>query len=574
MSEPKTYNKTKELVSLIYCGLLLMGSPFYMIIAAEDLGGFCGRAIYLLTAAALYAIPLCLLKKRHFFWLMIPMLGLSLADLIHAVMYKQTSTIMWLCSFLIQEGNEGSELATIFTPFGIGVALLWMLYLVLNYRYVLKRPFFADRTRKIVASAAGGWLVVALLCTVLESYTSWFGAFRTVKKVCPINYVYNYGRFRHIASDIHACWDAAETFRFGATTEAQDDELVVLIIGETSRWRNWQINGYERETNPRLMQRADRLCTFDSCYTIANLTTISVPMMLSRATPLQTDVFFKEPCVVDAFHEAGYSTSWIADQSFRSPLLLNISGRCDDIYYQEHDQQPARDHDLLPSVEEHIRREGKQLLVVHSRGCHFRYSTRYTPEYSHFRPDLNDVDWKSVRKYVDPAGFNVQAGKKSSAVANAVRQIFTNSYDNALRYTECFIDSVIGLLELSGRPAVVMYVADHGENLLDDQEHRVLHGQQSTSIYEYHVPMFVWASDAYMERYPDVIPAMQAHKKSRVSTMNVFHTLLDLGHVEMTDKDDRLSLCSPNLQPDTMAWIIDADLRLGSISTDEKPVGK
>ena len=66
MSEPKTYNKTKELVSLIYCGLLLMGSPLYIVVAAEDLGGFFSRAIYLLTAMALYALPMCFLKKRHF----------------------------------------------------------------------------------------------------------------------------------------------------------------------------------------------------------------------------------------------------------------------------------------------------------------------------------------------------------------------------------------------------------------------------------------------------------------------------------------------------------------------------
>lgn len=574
MSEPKTYNKTKELISLIYCGLLLMGSPLYIVWVAEDLGGFFSRVIYLLTAMSLYALPMCFLKKRHFFWLMIPMLGLSLADLIHVVMYKQTSTIMWLCSFLIQEGNEGSELATIFTPAGVCVALFWGVYLTLNYRYVLKRPFFGMKMRNVVALVSGIWLVLALGVTVLESYTSWFGAFRTVKKVCPINFVYNYGRFRHIASDVHDCWDAAETFRFGAASEAQDDEVVVLIIGETSRWRNWQINGYQRETNPCLMQRKDQLCTFDSCYSIANLTTISVPMMLSRATPLTTDVFFCEPTVVDAFHEAGYATSWIADQSFRSPLLLHISGRCDDIYYQEHDLQPARDHDLLPSVAEHICKSGKQLLVVHSRGCHFRYSTRHTPEYSHFHPDLNDVDWKSVRKYVDPSGFSVEPDAETSAVANVVRQIFTNSYDNALRYTECFIDSVIGMLESSGRPAVVLYVADHGENLLDDNHHRVLHGQQSTSVYEYHVPMFAWASDSYMERYPDVVPQLRAHKLSHVSTMNVFHTLLDLGHVEMPDKDPSLSLCSPLLVPDTVAWIIDSDLRLGSISTEEKPVGK
>lgn len=559
---------------MIYCSLLLIGSPLYMVAVAQDLGGFLGRLVYLLTAVSLYVLAACALKKRHFFWLMIPMLGLTLADFVHVFMYKETSTLMWLCSFIIQEGNEGSELATIFTPVGIGVALLWTAYLVLNYRYVLKQPFGAQKPRRIAAAVAGGWMVLAFAGALLAAYTPWFGAFRTVKKVCPINFVYNYARYRHIAADVHSGWDAADTFRFGASTSAQDDELVVLIIGETSRYRNWQINGYGRETNPRLMQRADRLCTFDSCYSIANLTTISVPMMLSRATPLHTDIFFSEPTVVDAFHEAGYATSWIADQSFRSPLLLNISGRCDDIYYQEHDLQPARDHDLLPSISEHVCREGKQLLVVHSRGCHFRYSTRYTPEYGHFRPDLNDVDWKSVRSYVDPAGFNLRSGKGSTAVANAVRQIFTNSYDNALRYTECFIDSVIGMLEASGRPAVVLYVADHGENLLDDNHHRLLHGQQSTSVYEYHVPMFAWASDAYIERYPEIVPQMQAHKLSHVSTMNVFHTLLDMGHVEMPGYDPTLSVCSPQLCPDTIARIIDSDLRLGIISTEEKPVGK
>ena len=56
----------------------------------------------------------------------------------------------------------------------------------------------------------------------------------------------------------------------------------------------------------------------------------------------------------------------------------------------------------------------------------------------------------------------------------------------------------------------MMYVSDHGENLLDDERMLFLHATYAGSIYEYHVPMFIWYSDSYGELYPEHIEQLKA----------------------------------------------------------------
>ena len=49
------------------------------------------------------------------------------------------------------------------------------------------------------------------------------------------------------------------SFKFGAHQQAPDSEpeTVVLVLGESSRYDRWSLNGYARDTNPLLRQEAN-----------------------------------------------------------------------------------------------------------------------------------------------------------------------------------------------------------------------------------------------------------------------------------------------------------------------------
>lgn len=552
--------KNQEICCIIILSIMLLLTPVLSLFTASDLTP--GRLIYLLTFLTLYAVPLSFLKLRTYYKVMSFLLPFSLLDIVHLTMYKHSCTLMWVYTSLVVEGTELNELIRIYWPLVVLVLAAFGTYWIINQKYVRKAYVASPRARMWGGIAAGTWIVFAVGMGIMANCTNTCTAFTTALKVPPYDVAIQSIRLKYYLSKLNDGFQNAQTYRFGATTSAPDDELVILFMGESSRYGNWQINGYERPTSPRLEQRQDQLIRFDSVYSAANLTILSVPMLLSRATPSHLDIYTKESSFMDAIHESGYNTAWIADQSLRDKFLLDISGKCDYIYYIESENLTFHDQDILEPLRNHICSDsGRQFVFFHTKGCHFKYNSRYTPEYSVFRPDLNDVSFGNIRQHFDIGMHNMNEGSSNSAITNVLRTILTNSYDNTILYADMMIDSVISLVEQTERPAVVLYVSDHGENLLDDDNHRIFHGQVSNSLYEYHVPMFVWASPAWKERHPEMVSAMQNNSQKRMSTMNLFHTILSLTQVSIPQAEQERSAASEHFIPDSVTWLLSPDLR-------------
>ena len=119
---------------------------------------------------------------------------------------------------------------------------------------------------------------------------------------------------------------------------------------------------------------------------------------------------------------------------------------------------------------------------------------------------------------------------------------------------------------------MLLWVGDHGENLLDDSRGMLLHGSYEGSHYEYHVPLMVWYSDSYAQEYPHLVAQLKANKSRRNTTMTVFHTLIELGGVPLKSFDAQLSLSNEQFKHlDTIVGL-DANLRLKPIYTERSDV--
>lgn len=82
-----------------------------------------------------------------------------------------------------------------------------------------------------------------------------------------------------------------------------------MVVGETSRALNWQLYGYERETNPLLVQQSG-LVAFPKVLTESNTTHKSVPMLLSDVTACSYDSIYHRKGIITAFKEAGFRTAF------------------------------------------------------------------------------------------------------------------------------------------------------------------------------------------------------------------------------------------------------------------------
>jgi len=321
-------------------------------------------------------------------------------------------------------------------------------------------------------------------------------------------------------------------FTFGARQSQADSEpeVVVMVIGESSRFDRWSLNGYERDTNPLLKQEPN-LVNLPDVITSVSATRLSVPVMISRK-PARKSLKdgFAEKSFLTAYKEAGFKTWWLSNQisfgEFDTPVsvfakeanviqFLNLGGFTNNSNFDEILFEPLRIAMADPSP--------KKLIVLHSLGSHWNYSHRYPKKFDQWQPSLYGVN-KPV--YTDLK----------------IKPQLNNSYDSTILYTDWFLSNVIGTLKTSQQRSALMYVSDHGQTLYDKSCNLAFHGHNTQ--YEFHVPAFVWYSDQYQARYPDKVAQLQRHRKERLSTENVFHTLLDLADIRYGDERLEWSIAS------------------------------
>ena len=160
--------------------------------------------------------------------------------------------------------------------------------------------------------------------------------------------------------------------------------------------------------------------------------------------------------------------------------------------------------------------------MLHTYGSHFNYRERYPSEDAFFLPD-----------------YPVEAEVK-------YRDNLVNAYDNTIRYTDGFLARLIHMLEEQQVDAAMLYTSDHGEDIFDDSRHLFLHAYPVPSYYQLHVPFLIWMSDIYRETYPEHWKAMVENKDKNISSScSFFPTMLELGGVETSYRNDAYSVVSP-----------------------------
>jgi len=577
--------KKKE--SIVFAALLtflllpnLMGT-----FMATDLLNFGQRVLYFITSLCIYALGLCIFKRRTFFYVASAWFLLSAIEIVHLIINQATTSMLFIFTCIKSEKGEFLELLSTYWFVVLIFFAIWGVYYYLNRRFIRNEYIAPHPWRMGVLLTILAFFTISVIMLGLrpkfrnifnirnQDYrtAAWVGC----EKACPINMGLGLYHIVSLALEIRSNEKALADFRFGTTivnrqSFNRQSPIVLLLVGETSRYDHWQINGYERPTSPCLMARKDQLISFDSVYTVGNLTTVCVPYILSRATPDDPRLYYRETSVVDAFQEAGYHTAWIADQSFNNEFLMRIANGCNYAKYIADDgtKDVFTDTVLLAPLR-HVLNEktGKcenekmNMIVLHSLGCHFKYSERYPDEFQCFTPDMKGMDVRNMFRSVDAdaEGF-ARLKLENLALYKNLKSILVNSYDNAILYTDYFIECVIRELEATGRPAILLYVGDHGENLLDDERNMFLHGTYAGSCYEYHVPLFVWTSPEYAALYPDKLAAMHDNTRKCVSTMTIFHSLLDLGNIDYSNLDSTLCLTSPLLLSQDTIFGFDANM--------------
>lgn len=304
---------------------------------------------------------------------------------------------------------------------------------------------------------------------------------------------------------------AADAVR-AAPIPGQRPFVAVLVVGETARAQNFELNGYDRGTNPRLRLVPD-LVNFPDTRSCGTATAQSVPCLFSgigRPNFSEAKADAQEN-LLDVLQRVGVDVQWWEND-------FGCQGVCDRVATRrlEKADEPVlclhgecRDGILLRDLDAFLAGvQSSALLVLHMNGSHGpAYSARYPESARVFRPDCRDA--------------NVQRCSRAEIV---------NAYDNSLVYTDSVLADLIGRLRGAGEHSdiVMMYVSDHGESL--GERGVYLHGlpYAIAPAEQTRVPLLAWFSPgAYRDlRIDEQCLAKRALEPA--SHDNLFHSVLGL----------------------------------------------
>jgi len=417
-------------------------------------------------------------------------------------------------TFNVIIGTDALEARAYLTQFG------WLLFagcsLVFSggwAAWTLRAPALAVRVRlKLLSAAAAMAGLLVLACelgfsnpendTLLHTHRiSW----QLLEQVFPWGLPLRCVSLIENRLDQQLLLEQSKNFRFGAAYTGTEKRTVILVIGESSRRHNWQLNGYPRATNPLLSKRSGLVWLAN--YTAPAVSTAqSVPLMITRK-PVQSVELWGERSIVAAFREAGFGTWWISNQQTAGIHDLQIASYASEAEHvvwanvTEFQSRGVDDSALLEPVRVALADpQAQKFIVVHLMGSHFKYNERY-PE--------------------SAAYFHGATGDKAQI----------DAYDNSIRFTDFVLDAFIAQLEVSGVPAVLLYAADHGQLIPGDATagkpcNLRWHGYGSE--WDVQASALVWARG---------VDLGTLSRDRKLGGAGLFDTLADLGQLKIPGDD-------------------------------------
>jgi len=387
------------------------------------------------------------------------------------------------------------------------------------------RPFCKELASRLTFFAVTLAVVGGFAATSYKVYAAYFRNHNEVRKILN-TFNYPYATVTYFREEAQARRSFVWLDQHAGRVPGSDTERTVLIfiLGEAARAKNFSLLGYERETNPLLSKRD--IVSFSTMYSCGTATAISVPCMFSPTGSKgfdPTDAKYTQN-LLDLLSETGFDVYWRENDQ-------GCKGVCERVHSEDmvKSHNPAYctdsyclDDTLLAGLEDKLLGVQKDTVIfLHTMGSHGpAYYQRYPERFKQFTPACETAD-----------------------LQNCTRESIVNAYDNTILYTDYIISSAIDIAaKLSHLKIGVIYVSDHGESLGENNIY--LHGLPYAIAPEEqkHIPFVLWLSES-MKRAEHIDYACLKNKAQieHVSQDNIFHSVLGLLGVTSTlyqpDKD-------------------------------------
>ena len=382
---------------------------------------------------------------------------------------------------------------------------LWLfifVFGVLPALFCLLQPVVFGKVKKLAICLVSSLAIVLVVAAMNISQTLWISQHDTELGglLQPWSYVVNTGRVISFSFD-----KQAEEIKLPDGKITDDEKaVVVLVIGESARKANFQLYGYQRDTNPLLSkQEGLKVYQANSCatYTTAGTKAILEPEDTGDLYELLPNYAFR----------TGVDVSWRTSNWGEPPIHIDEYLTNEELGTKYPDENIYNDAILLKGLRERIEssQKNKVLIVLHTSTSHGpNYASKYPKEFEVYQP---------VAKNVEEGENNVE--------------MLVNAYDNTIRYTDFLLDSLINTLRsMTDWKSAMIFISDHGESLGENKV--FMHGlpMQLAPKVQYEIPFMVWTSEGFRnyKRTSDKEEAPEGELPAVLEQHYIFHSVLNL----------------------------------------------
>lgn len=332
---------------------------------------------------------------------------------------------------------------------------------------------------------------------------------------------------------------------------------IVFILGESTNRNHMHLYGYYLPNTPNFdeLNEKGELGVFRDVIS-PHSTTIAVLSELFTFCDHESDKdWYEYHNLIDVMNAAGYKTHWLSNQE-SSGIWGNVAQ-----IYAEHSKvhqftriRDSRedygilDEELFPLIDKAMteRSDDKNFYVVHLMGGHGLYYNRFPYAFTKFTKDDIKLD---------------KTEKQKEVIAQ---------YDNALYYNDYIVSSIID--KFRDEETLVIYVPDHGEAVYDEAGFAG-HIEENPSRHMIEIPVIMWASNKFKEKYPEKWAAIQAAVNRPYMTDDMIYTVMDLIDVKTAEFDPAKSIINAQFnasRPRIFNGLnYDTQIRMGNVPMGE-----
>ena len=483
--------------------LLLYNIPFFNYVS-QNTNESTGGIIFLQTSLVVIMLALNFMLTYLSMWLLriVARILLAIFAIINATAVYFIITYSVIINATTIENVFNTRYSEASGFFSWSLWLFIAVFGVLPALYCLMQPVVIGKAKKLGIYCGSSLAIILLVASLNISQTLWIRQHDTELGglLQPWSYVVNTCRVISSYQD-----EQAEEIKLpDGTITDHEKTVVVLVIGESARKANFQLYGYQRDTNPLLSkQEGLKVYQATACatYTTAGTKAILEPKDSGDLYELLPNYAFR----------TGVDVSWRTSNWGEPPIHIDeylTDTDLSDLY-----QGKSNDYDdiLYYGLRERIEssKKDKVLIILHTSTSHGpKYADKYPKEFEVYKP---------VAK-------NIEEGEKNIGM-------LINAYDNTIRYTDFLLNSLINTLrEMKDWHSAMIFISDHGESLGENK--MFMHGlpMKLAPKVQYEIPFLVWTSDGF-RTYKQTSSSQDAPEGELPAVLEqhyIFHSVLNL----------------------------------------------